>query len=97
MLAFSQPVKFLGTEVKTGNSKTTGNPYTIVEAKLFVPDLGRVRVMVNAPIDEYGKPQLPPMPEEESLVNLALSIDQGRHQSLQVVWDKQTQFRAASK
>ncbi len=86
MLQFTEPVKFLGTETKKGVSQKTGKPYEMVEAKLFVPDLGRVVVPV------VGNPKFP---DRDSLVNLRLSVDQGSFQSLRVVYDENSVFSVA--
>ena len=81
-LQCTEPVKFKGVETKTGNKN--GKDWTIKEAKLFIPDLGLVRVIV------VGNPKLPP---EDTSINIALSVDQGSFQSIRVVWDESTQFK----
>ncbi len=82
MLQFVQPVKFLGVETKSGTAKS-GKPYNLTEMKLFIPDLGRVKVQV------IGSPRLPDI---DTFVNLKLSVDQGSFQSLRVVFDESSQF-----
>lgn len=79
-MQFRSPVKFLGTEVKTGTNAR--GPWSMNKAYLFVPDVGRVEVLVN------GSPALPPV---DSMVNLRLSPVQGKFQALQLVWDERSQ------
>jgi hypothetical protein len=83
MLQFTEPVKFLGTETKKGISTRTGKPYEVTEAKLFVPDLGRVVVGVK------GNPKFP---NNGETVNLRLSVDQGSFQAVRVVYDEASVF-----
>jgi hypothetical protein len=81
-LQFTEPVKFLGTETRSGKTKD-GKDYSMTEAKLFVPDLGRIKVIV------HGKPKFPELAQH---VQLRLSVDQGRYQSVQVVYDENSVF-----
>ena len=85
-MLFSTPVKFLKSEVKSGVSKKNDRPYEITEAVLFIPELGRVKVPV------VGSPKLPP---PGSTIQLSLTPEQGSFQSLRVVWDEASQFKAA--
>lgn len=82
-MTFTKPVKFLGTETRKGESKRDGKPYEMTEAKIFIQDLGRVKVMVS------GKPTFP---ERDTFIQLRLTPDQGSFQSLRLVWDEQSQF-----
>lgn len=84
MLEFSTPVKFLGTETKKGTSTRTGKDYEVTEAKLFVPDLGRLRINV------VGTPKLPSV---DTMIKLSLSVDQGSFQSIRVIWDESSTFK----
>ena len=83
MIQFDQPVKYLGNETKQGTSKATGKDFKVVEMKLFITDLGRVKIPV------FGNPEFPPV---GSSILLKLSVDQGRYQSLSVVYDESSQF-----
>lgn len=83
MIQFTEPVKFLKSETRTGTSAKTGNPYEMVEATFFVSDLGRIKIPV------VGNPALPP---PGSLVNVALAVEQGSFQSMRVVFDESCQF-----
>lgn len=86
MIQFTTAVKYLGTETKSGVSQKTGKPYEMTEAKLFIPELGRVKVPVR------GKVKLP---DDGASILLDLSVDQGSFQALQVVWDESTKFKSA--
>ncbi|BCS53908.1 hypothetical protein [Geobacter sp. SVR] len=85
-MLFPTPVKFIKSETKSGVSKKNDRPYEIVEATIFVPDLGRVKVPV------VGSPKLP---DPGTTIQLSLSVEQGSFQSLRVVWDSSSQFKAA--
>lgn len=82
MIQFTEPVKFLKSEKRTGTSKT-GNPYEMVEATFFVTDLGRIKIPV------VGNPSLP---APGSFVNVALAVEQGSFQSMRVVFDESCKF-----
>lgn len=84
MLHTTVPVNYLGCATKSGVSKA-GKDYVIKEASLFVPDLGRVKVQV------VGNPPLPP---DGTSCILDLSIEQGSFQSMRVVWDEMSRFKA---
>lgn len=83
MIQFIEDVKFLKSETRTGTSSKTGNPYEMVEALFFIPDLGRIKVPV------VGNPALPP---PGSFVKLALAVEQGSFQSMRVVFDESCKF-----
>ncbi len=83
MIQFTEPVKFLKSETRTGTSSKTGNSYEMVEATFFVPDLGRIKVPV------VGNP---PLPVVGSIVNIALAVEQGSFQSMRVVYDESCKF-----
>jgi hypothetical protein len=85
MLQFTQPVKFLKVDTRSGISTKTGKPYEMKEAVFFVPDLGRIKIPVN------GNPK---MPEPDSIINVSLSVDQGSFQSMRVVYDDASRFAA---
>lgn len=84
MLQTTGPVKFLGCVTKSGVGRNA-KPYEIKEASLFVPDLGRVKVQV------VGNP---PLPSEGTNCVIDLSIEQGSFQSMRVVWDEMSRFKA---
>ncbi len=85
MLTFASPVKFIGINTKSGTGKN-GKPYSFDEAIIFVPDVGRVKVMLRG---------VPPerLPKDGSTIQLSLSVDQGSFQSLMAVWDHQSVFK----
>ena len=59
------------------------DPFQLVEAKLFIPDIGRVKVRI------VGSPALPPV---MSFVKLALSPEVGKFSSLVLQWDEASRF-----
>lgn len=82
-MQFTQAVKFISVTTKSGISKKNGNPYEIKEAVFFIPDLGRVNVLVN------GNPKFP---ESGTMVNIRLSVEIGAFSALRVVYDDASQF-----
>lgn len=84
MLQSTSAVKYLGCVTKTGVS-SKGKDYSIREASVFVADLGRVKIPV------IGNPPLPP---DNTSVILDLSVEQGSFQSMRVVWDEMSRFKA---
>ena len=84
MIQFDTPVKFQGTDVKEGISKKTGKEYRIREARLFVPELGIVKV----PVTDKAT-----VPDSPCLINLALSVNQGSFQSMKVQWDENSKYQ----
>ncbi len=81
-MQFQQPVKFMGTETRT-IAMPGKDPFQLVEAKLFIPDIGRVKVRI------VGSPALPPV---MSFVKLALSPEVGKFSSLVLQWDEASRF-----
>ncbi len=82
MLKFVNLVKFLGVSTRSGQSN--GKPWEMTEAMIFVPDLGRVKVAVRGKVS---------FPEVGAMINLALSVDQGKFQAISLVWDEQSVFQ----
>lgn len=80
-MQLTQPVKFLGTE--TRSLGTPEKPFDLTEATIFINDLGRVKVRV------VGKPSLPPV---GAVVNLTLVPEQGKFQSLVLVWSEAAKY-----
>jgi hypothetical protein len=86
MITFSDPVKFLGTDTRSGQKD--GKDWQMTEAIISVPDVGRIKVMTK------GKPVFP---EKDQTIQLALSVDQGRFQSIALYWDENTMFQVVKK
>jgi len=84
MIAFTQPVKYMGTKTNKGISTKSGKPFEVTEAVFSYPDLGRIKVMVD------GNPKFP----DVGTVGMArFAIDQGSFQSLKLVCDNNFVFQ----
>lgn len=86
LVTFDTPVKFLGTETRSGQKD--GKDWTMLEAIFSVPDVGKIKVMCK------GKPKFPAINE---VIELALSVDQGRFQSMLMTFDEQSIYQSMKK
>ena len=82
MIQFTAPVKFLGTHTRTG--KTNGRDWEMVDAFVFVADVGKVQIATRGTIV---------FPNPGDMINLMLSVDQGKYQALVPIWDENAKFK----